>query len=108
MFAALFSSPEIVTVLIEAGADVNAKSDDGSTSLMFTASGKRYNLAPESVKLLIEAGADVNAKSDDGSTPLMHVEEEYSGYDFSKTELSMRAARRLQIIQLLKAAGARE
>jgi ankyrin repeat protein len=75
---------------------------------MWVASGKRYNLAPESVKLLIEAGADVNAKSDDGSTPLMHSEEEYSSYNFSKTELSMHAARRLQIIQLLKAAGARE
>ena len=48
---------EIMKLLIEKGADVNAKKDDGTTALMCAAwRGKK-----EIVKLLIEKGADVNA-----------------------------------------------
>ena len=53
-------------VLIEAGADVNAKTDGGWTRLH--SSVKNGHL--EGVRALIVAGADVNAKTDYGWTPL--------------------------------------
>ena len=45
-------------VLLEAGADVNAKRKNGETAVM-TDSAKGHI---EVVKVLLEAGADVNAK----------------------------------------------
>ena len=65
--AARFSkNPEVVTLLIKAGADVNTKSEDGVTPLYMAAFG---NENPEVVTVLIEAGADVNWHF--GSTALM-------------------------------------
>jgi ankyrin repeat protein len=55
--------------LIEAGADVNAKDNNGSTPLFFCALKGHVEVA----RALIEAGADVNAKVDNGDngvTPL--------------------------------------
>jgi len=49
---------EIVTPLIEAGADVNAKNINGKTALMWAASGKSLEI----VKLLIEKRAEVSAE----------------------------------------------
>jgi ankyrin repeat protein len=49
-------SPEIVTLLIEAGADVNAKNDYGWTPLMSAA--MHSNSSPEIIKLLNAAGAE--------------------------------------------------
>ena len=56
----------VARALIEAGADVNAKEDDGWTPLHHCA--QKGHL--EVVRVLIEKGADVNAKEDDGRTPL--------------------------------------
>ena len=50
-------------------ADVNARSEDGSTSLMYAAG---FGTA-ENVKALLDAGADVNARTEDGSTSLMYA-----------------------------------
>ena len=61
------TEPEKVRQLIQDGADVNAKDEDGGTPLMIAA----YNNSnPEVLTTLLEAGADVNAKND-GWTPLM-------------------------------------
>ena len=51
-------------MLVEKGADVNAKKYSGKTSIML-ACVKGHT---EAVRLLIEKGADVNAKANDGST----------------------------------------
>ena len=67
--AARFSkNPEVVTLLIKAGADVNTKSEDGVTALYMAAFG---NENPEVFTVLIKAGADVNAKGRDDMTPLL-------------------------------------
>ena len=57
---------EAVKQHLAAGADVNAKTDDGGTPLHYAADGGHMEVA----ELLIAKGADVNALSVDGDTPL--------------------------------------
>lgn len=56
----------VVGVLIEAGADVEARNDLGLTPLLSAASGRRI----EAVRALVNHGADINAKGPHGKTPL--------------------------------------
>jgi ankyrin repeat protein len=56
-------------MLLDSGADVNARSEDGRTALMLASSDAHLG----AVKLLVEQGADVNAKSKDGQTALMRA-----------------------------------
>uniref|UniRef100_A0A914C505 Ankyrin repeat protein n=1 Tax=Acrobeloides nanus TaxID=290746 RepID=A0A914C505_9BILA len=56
---------DVVQCLVEHGADVNVKSNDGKTVLHWAA---RSNL--DVVRWLVEHGADVNVKSNDGKTVL--------------------------------------
>jgi ankyrin repeat protein len=65
MYAAAIGSVEAVKVLLEAGADVNAKNGLDVTALIYGA------LDPAKVRLLVEAGADVNGRSKVGRTPLI-------------------------------------
>lgn len=51
-------TPEEIKVAIEAGADVNARNENGSTPLHSAA----YNPNPAVITTLIKAGADVNAR----------------------------------------------
>ena len=62
--AALYDQVEMVEFLIQNGADVNAKSEDGTTALHAAAFLGQYKVA----KLLIQNGADVNARNNDGET----------------------------------------
>ena len=57
---------ELARILIEAGADPNAKDNDGETPLHQAVEFENA----EAAKLLIEAGADPNAKNNNGETPL--------------------------------------
>src|SRR5882672_936858 len=57
----------VVQLLLSAGADVNAKADNGWTPLM---AGVAI-CDPKVLSLLIDAGADVNARAHDGMTALM-------------------------------------
>jgi len=62
-------NPDVLSVLIQAGADVNAMSYYGETPLMLAA---EHNENPDVLSVLIQAGADVNAKNPkEDSTPLM-------------------------------------
>lgn len=69
MAAAGRKDSETVKALVAAGAEVNAKDEDGRTALMEAAD--RDN--SESVKILISAGAEVNAKDKEGRTALMRT-----------------------------------
>ena len=62
--ATLYDQVEMVEFLIQNGADVNAKSEDGTTALHAAAFLGQYKVA----KLLIQNGADVNARNNDGET----------------------------------------
>ena len=65
--AAGFGHVERIKLLLEEGADVNARDGYGQTPLHVAVSYRNV----EAVKVLLEAGADVNAKkTEDGETPL--------------------------------------
>ena len=59
--------PAVIQALVDAGADVDVKNDDGDTPL-HRASLLNENLAV--IQALMDAGADVHAKDNHGSTPL--------------------------------------
>ena len=64
--AALMGHTEVVTLLLEHGAEVNAKSRDGGTALHSAAFLGRA----ETVKLLLEKGADTTLRNNMGSTAI--------------------------------------
>jgi ankyrin repeat protein len=62
--AALFGKTEIVEILLEAGADINFKNNDGSTALITAA----FFCRPEIVKLLLANDADKSTRNAMGAT----------------------------------------
>lgn len=66
---ALMASEEIVTLLLAAGADPNAKDEAGTTALHWAA----FAGTVEMVQALLAAGADVSATNDFGATPLHYA-----------------------------------
>jgi ankyrin repeat protein len=65
MYAAALGSLDTVRLLLDKGAEVNAKSAAGATALMWAAAD------PAKVKLLVERGADVKVVSESGRTALL-------------------------------------
>ena len=79
---------QLITTLINGGADVNAKNSDGETPLFAAV----WQDKPEIVTLLIKKGADVNAKNIDDETPLL---------------VAVRNINNPEIVSALVSAGAR-
>ncbi len=73
-WSATFGRTEAAGMLIEGGADVNAKSRDGSTPLHTSA----FYGWTEIVKLLLEKGADASIRSQNRQTPLEAVTQPWS------------------------------
>ena len=100
--AATFRTPsignqrkEIVELLIAAGADVNAKADNGSTPLHKAASGGHKEI----VELLIAKGADVNVK-------IVHPNASFHPWNDGHTPLD-NAKHKPEIADLLRKHGAK-
>ncbi|XP_026474601.1 ankyrin repeat domain-containing protein 17-like isoform X4 [Ctenocephalides felis] len=69
MEAASAGHAQMVTLLIENGADVNAQSSSGNTPLMYGCAGGH----DEVVKILLANGANVEDHNENGHTPLMEA-----------------------------------
>jgi len=63
---------ERVKKLLDRGADIDARGNDGLTPLHCAA----FEGHPDVVKLLVEMGADIDARDKDGKTPLDYAREE--------------------------------
>lgn len=85
MFAAEAGHPEIVALLIEAGANVHSENNDGETALHLAAGKGRTQVT----RILLAAGADFEARDGNGRTPLYHAFEKRHG---EITELLQEAA----------------
>ena len=60
------SNIEVISILINAGANVNARTDGAWSALMYAA-----NHNPRAISALISAGANVNARNNEGYSPLI-------------------------------------
>jgi HEAT repeat protein len=93
-------SSKRVKELLESGANVNERRENGYSILMSAV--KRCD--PELVKILVEAGADVNAEKENGKTVLMYAchleEDDYKGKYFSEEKQA-------EIVRILIEAGAK-
>ena len=88
--AAVFGELEIAKILINAGADLNFKNDEGSTPLITAAAFDHTDLA----KLLIDSGANIDLTNNEGSTALM-LAVLYSNIDIVKSLLDKGANREI-------------
>ena len=67
--ASIYGLKDVVTALIEAGADINLAKKDGGTPL-YSASQKGHL---EVVRELLRGGANVDQAEKDGATPLLSL-----------------------------------
>jgi hypothetical protein len=86
--AGFFRREKSAALLIDKGAEVNAKDISGLTPLHTAVLGGSEPV----VALLLEKGADVNAATDDGSTPL-HMAAAVGEYQIAKQLLAQGADR---------------
>ncbi|WP_312944214.1 ankyrin repeat domain-containing protein [Agrobacterium sp.] len=71
----MYFEPDILDLLLTAGADINARNDEGVTILHIITD-------PDAVSLLVQNGADVEARAANGWTPLiMQANNQQNGPD---------------------------
>jgi uncharacterized protein len=80
-WATLIDRPDIATILIAAGADVNARGHRGLTPLHFAA----YHGSPHTARVLLSNGAEIDVKDEHGFTPLFLASR---GRDSESTEVA--------------------
>ena len=73
--AGLNPNPEVITVLLQAGAHINARAAGGMTPLMWAAA---RNKNPEVIAALLDAGADTKAKDSQGRTAFDYAQQNAS------------------------------
>ncbi|MDP6747726.1 MAG: CotH kinase family protein [Candidatus Poribacteria bacterium] len=105
--ATLYDQVKVVEFLIQNGADVNAKGEDGGTALHAAAFLGQYTVT----KLLIQNGADVNARNNDGETVISGTMADWETTKFIAGMLQLKLDRervengRDQIVELLRQNG---
>ena len=67
MAAAYGGGDDVLSDLIQRGAELESRDIDGYTALMYAANGGQLR----TLELLLDAGADVNARDNEKSTPIM-------------------------------------
>ena len=101
--AAVMGHTKAVAILLEHGADINAKSRDGGTALHTAAFFGRI----ETAKLLLEKGADTTLQNNDGVTPLdaTNVDWQFTQFVASLLQITVEEAEvkagRAEIAKLL-------
>jgi ankyrin repeat protein len=73
MLASWYGGTDVMKLLLEHKADVNAKDKTGRTALMSAADAWIFDRTPDVMRVLIDAGAEVNAKDMKGRTPLIYA-----------------------------------
>jgi len=73
--AGLNPNPEVISVLLKAGAHINARVAGGRTPLMWAVARNRN---PDVIAALLDAGADAKAKDSQGRTALDYARQNAS------------------------------
>ena len=103
-WAVIRGQSQMAELLVQHGADVNAKNNDGGTSLHAAAFLGRVEI----VKLLVQHEADINAKNNDGETPMDSLKADWGTTEFIARLLQIKLDRetvetgRNQVADLLK------
>ena len=62
----IYDNPAVIAALVDAGADLKARTEDGLTPLHWAA---RATDNPAVIAALVDAGADLKARTENGLTP---------------------------------------
>jgi len=69
MFASAYNTPEIVSFLIEHGADTGATEHETQSNALHTSA--RFNPKPETTQALVDSGIGLETLDSEGDTPLL-------------------------------------